>query len=554
MESIPDPGEVTELVQPSFDEFQRQASLMTSCTLLWKELSDHINSLEQNLLKQSETLKRKIETLDSETKASLESLKKRELSIEDSVKIALRRVDFNTKAAMRTLSDELEENPDGEVDNGDCLLQHLKSSCLKMEAKEFWNFVTGKKKELDLLREKIPAALSECIDPVRFVMEVISEVFPVDKRGNEGGSDLGWACVLILESLIPVLVDPVIGKSRMLVTPSMKEQAKEIAVTWKKSLEERGGIENVKTPDVHTFLQHLVTFGIVKKEDLEFYRKLVVASAWRKQMPKLAVSLGLGDQMPDMIEELISKGQQLDAVHFTYEVGLVDKFPPAPLLKAFLRDAKKAASSILDDPNNTGRAVQLAARKEQSALRAVIKCIEEYKLEAEFPPENLKKRLEQLEKSKTEKRKPVVVPANKRTRASNGGPMPPAKAGRLTNAYVSSFHAPPPFVRSPSHTQYPTPVQGYPSPPAMHTQYPTPVQGYPSPPAMHTQYPTPVQGYPSPPAMYGSRSPPANPYAYSPEAAPPPLAGPYPGAPMNYPVYGGYGNGLAPAYQQAYYR
>ncbi|KAK8684836.1 hypothetical protein V6N13_040852 [Hibiscus sabdariffa] len=521
MGSIHDPGELTELEQPSFDEFQRQTSLMTSCTLLWKELSDHINSLEQNLLKQSETLKRKIKTLDSETKASLDSLKKRELSIVDSVKIALNRVESNTKAAMRTLTDDIEENPDGEVDNGDGLLQHLKSSCLKMEAKEFWNSVTGKKKEIDLLREKIPAALSECVDPARFVMEAISEVFPVDKRGNEGGSDLAWACVLILESLIPVVVDPVIGKSRMLVTPSMKEQAKEIAETWKKSLEERGGIENVKTPDVHTFLQHLVTFGIVKKEDLEFYRKLVVASAWRKQMPKLAVSLGLGDQMPDMIEELISKGQQLDAVHFTYEVGLVDKFPPVPLLKSFLRDAKKAASSILDDPINTGRAAQLAARKEQSALRAVIKCIEEYKLEAEFSPENLKKRLEQLEKPKTEKRKPVVVPANKRTRASNGGPMPPAKAGRLTNAYVSSFPAPSPFVRSPSHTQYPTPVPGYPSPP---------------------------------PPMYGSRSPPTNPYAYSPEAAPPHLAGPYPGAPMNYPAYGGYGNGLAPAYQQAYYR
>jgi len=57
-----------------------------------------------------------------------------------------------------------------------------------------------------------------------------------------------------------------------------------------------------------------------------------------------------------MIEELISKGQQLDAVHFTYEVGLVDKFPPVPLLKSFLKDAKKVAASILEDPNNAGRA------------------------------------------------------------------------------------------------------------------------------------------------------------------------------------------------------
>ncbi|GKB82192.1 DIE2/ALG10 family protein [Tanacetum coccineum] len=268
---------------------------------------------------------------------------------------------------------------------------------------------------------------------------------------------------------------------------------------------------------------HLVTFGIAKDEDFDLYWKLVVGSAWRKQMPKLAVSLGLGDKMPDMIEELISRGQQVDAVHFTQEVGLVDKFPPVPLLKAFLKDAKKAATSIMEDPNNSGRAAHLAARKEQSALKVVIKCIEEYKLEAEFPSENLKKRLEQLEKVKVEKKRPAAAsPANKRTRACTMGPMPPAKAGRITNTYVSSFPAPPPtYVRSPQHTQYHSPP------------------------------------YVVPPQMYGhgnTRSPPANHYtAYSPEHSP---VLSYPGTPpMNYPPhpppggYVGYGG-----FQQAYYR
>ncbi|XP_041012153.1 FRIGIDA-like protein 4a [Juglans microcarpa x Juglans regia] len=522
MGSIPDPGELSELNPPSFDEFQRQTSLMTSCTLLWKELSDHFSSLEQNLLKKSEAIRNKILNLDHETKASLNELEKREVTIQGSVEIALEKLEASKEAAFSVLQRASDDDENGEVDNDDGFLLTLKSFCLKMDALGFWRFITGKKKELDMLRAQMPLALAECIDPPRFVLESISEVFPVDKRveKSERVNDLGWACVLVLESLIPVVVDPVIGKSRLLVTPSVKERAKDIAEAWKASLEERGGIENVKTPDVHTFLQHLVTFGIVKEEDVGLYRKLVVGSAWRKQMPKLAVSLGLGDKMPDMIEELISRGQQLDAVHFTYEVGLVDKFPPVPLLKAFLKDAKKAAASILEDPSSPGRASQLAGRKEQSALRAVIKCIEEYKLEAEFPPENLKKRLEQLEKVKTEKRKPAAVPANKRTRANNGGPMPPAKAGRLTNAYVSSFPAAPTFVRSPSHGQYPAGVPQY-----------------------H-----------SPPPMYGSRSPPANPYAYSPEAAPPPLAGSYPVAPMNYPAYAGYGNGIPPAYQQAYYR
>ncbi|KAL3507876.1 hypothetical protein ACH5RR_033258 [Cinchona calisaya] len=503
MGSIADPGELTQPPEPppSFDEFQRQTSLMTSCTLLWKELSDHFTSLERNLEKKSAALRAKFETLDSQTKTSLADLNHRESTLSAAISAALENVE---KSKARAISAEEE----GEVDNSLGVFLKLKSFCLKMDFKNFWGFVVVRKKELESLRQEIPKALGECVDPPKFVLEAISEVFPVDSRkgnddngnGNEKTYDLGWACVLLLESLIPVMVDPVLGKKRMWVTPSIKEKAEEIAEIWKRSLEERGGIENVKTPDVHTFLQHLVTFGIFKDENLELYRKLVVASAWRKQMPKLAVSLGLANKMPDIIEELISRGQQVDAVHFIFEVDLVDKFPPVPLLKTFLKDAKKLAT-----------AAHLAAKKEQSAIRAVIKCIEEYNLEAEFPSENLKQRLEQLEKTKTEKRKPVSVPANKRTRASNGGPMPPAKAGRLANAYVSSFPAAPTFVRSPSHSPYHAGVPAYPSPPAIYG--------------------------------HGSRSP--SPYTYSPEA--------YPGAPVTYPVYGGYGSPIAPAYQQPYY-
>ncbi|KAG6393130.1 hypothetical protein SASPL_147363 [Salvia splendens] len=574
MGSLPDPGESTQ-PPPSFDDFQRQTSLMTSCTLLWKELSDHFTSLEQDLIRKSDALKAKVEALSQETQQSLNALESRESSISRSLSIAYETLEQATKMSISFSGEEAE----AEVDDSEGLLMKLRGFCRRMAAKEFWIFVTSRKKEIELFRSALPKALSSCVDPPRFVLEAISEVFPVaSSASNSNSYDLGWACVLLLESLIPVMVDPVLGKERMLVTPSIKGKAEEIAEVWKKSLEERGGIENVKTPDVHTFLQHLVTFGVVKEADVDLYRKLVVASAWRKQMPKLAVSLGLGDKMPGkgygytvqvsscltpvlrwhnqclgggrlrpnmgepsvgrrrgalwavgatgatagatmvvnlfyMIEELIGRGQQVDAVHFTYEVGLADKFPPVPLLKAFLKDAKKTATSILEDPNNSGRASHMAAKKEQSAIRAVLKCIEEYKLEAEFPPQDLKKRLEQLEKVKIEKKKPAS-PAAKRTRASTGGPMPPAKAGRSTNAYVSSFPSPPTYVRS--HTQY--------SPTAV----------------------------PAVPGVYGhsSRSPS---YVYSPEAPPPAIVGSYPVSPVSFPAYGGYSNGMAPVYQQAYY-
>ncbi|KAK9086830.1 hypothetical protein Syun_029224 [Stephania yunnanensis] len=458
-----------EMLQTSFDDFQRQTSLMASCTLLWKELSDHFTSLEQDLRRKSEALKDQIQNLDSKTKESLDVLEKREETIVGNVDQAIGKVEERKEAALIAIEVQKENKEEEEESVVDCV-KKLKGFCTKMDSLGFWGFVIGRKKEIDVMRAQIPVALADAVDPPKLVLEAISEVFPVDKR--EGKSE------------------------RPLVTPKMKQRAKEIAEVWKESLDQRGGIENVKTPDVHTFLQHLLTFGIVSKEDAGLYRKLVVGSAWRKQMPKLAVSLGLGDNMEEM-------------------------FPPVPLLKAYLRESKKVASSILEDKNNSGRAGNLAGRKEQSALRAVIKCIEEYKLEAEFPPESLRKRLEQLEKAKVEKKKPAAAPATKRTRASNGGPMPPAKAGRLTNAYVSSFPvAAPTFVRSPSHCQYPAAVPSYP-------------------------YDRPI---------YGSRSPPA--VVYSPEetAPPPMLGGAYPGAPLSYAAYGGYGNGLAAGYQQAYYR
>lgn len=43
----------------------------------------------------------------------------------------------------------------------------------------------------------------------------------------------------------------------------------------------------------------------------------------------------------DFIQNLITKRKQIEAIKFIYEFGLVDKFPPFPLLRAHLQCAKK---------------------------------------------------------------------------------------------------------------------------------------------------------------------------------------------------------------------
>lgn len=182
-----------------------------------------------------------------------------------------------------------------------------------------------------------------------------------------------------------------------------------------------------------------------------------------------------------------------------------------------------------------------ANKKEQSALRAVIKCVEDRNLEAEFPLEDLRKQLEELEKAKTEKKKAASSatsggssssgPATKRIRASNGGPMPPAKAGRLANnACASSFPGPATFTQSPSHA------------PHANTSSPSHASHAATASPSHTSYATP------PPYPVGFNVGITMPYST------PPMS--YPPAP-----YGGYGsgmaayaNGMAPAFHQAYYR
>ncbi|KAH0464365.1 hypothetical protein IEQ34_007151 [Dendrobium chrysotoxum] len=63
-------------------------------------------------------------------------------------------------------------------------------------------------------------------------------------------------------------------------------------------------------------------------------------------MPKLTMVLGLEEKMSVIVEELILKGKQLDAINFSYKSRLQDKYSPVLLLKSFLMDAKKAAALI----------------------------------------------------------------------------------------------------------------------------------------------------------------------------------------------------------------
>ncbi|KAF0912792.1 hypothetical protein E2562_019017 [Oryza meyeriana var. granulata] len=544
-ESVAVESATSAAVRDGFAELERQQQLLATCTRLYQQLTEHFSTLERRLSARSETLRTKRRFLDVRTSRRLEALRRREVSIDGSVSLALSQLDSLANSAAAGTGSSSDSDAAG-------IAEGLRSLCASMDSAGFFTFVVARRKEVDALRSELPDALKRCVDPARFVMDAVSEVFPVDKRAVRSPTDLAWACVLILEAVVPALADPdpKIGVARPMVPQAARDRARRMAREWKDAAERKGGVEGAKPPDAHAFLQHVATFAVAEKEDKELYRRIVVSFSWRRQMPRLALTLGLEDEMDDIIEELITKGQQLDAVNFACEAGLQEKFPPVPLLKAYLEDSNKISSNSDNLNTSTGQSGINANKKEQSALRAVIKCVEDRKLEAEFPLEDLRERLEELEKAKTEKKKAASSssssgssgPANKRIRASNGGPMPPAKAGRLTDytgtpsspATTNTATTTATFVRSPSHASYGTASPYSYDRPAAHPLYC----------GQNTL------------AM-------REPYAYHPsEVSSVGLGMSYPSPPMTYPAYAGYSNGLgcysnamAPTFHhQAYYR
>ncbi|KAG8083635.1 hypothetical protein GUJ93_ZPchr0016g2578 [Zizania palustris] len=152
----------------------------------------------------------------------------------------------------------------------------------------------------------MPLALKCCMDPAKFIMDAVADVFPVDRREVKNPTDLAWACVLILEAAVPVLADPdpKIGAARPLVPWAARERAQEMARVWKELAEQKGGVEWTKPPDAHAFLQHVATFAVVEREDRGLYRRIVVSFSWRRQMPRLALTLGLEEEMAGISSHL----------------------------------------------------------------------------------------------------------------------------------------------------------------------------------------------------------------------------------------------------------
>ncbi|XWS09712.1 hypothetical protein CRYUN_Cryun39dG0012700 [Craigia yunnanensis] len=413
-----------EELKKAFDDLQANSLHLSSFSISWSDLDSHFTAIQNSvtqrfrLLESYESAHQPVDAIPvSElTRCSTHPLSSKQgdhpkpLAIQDRVDSAIEPVvnqPLNGEQPSSSNSVGLQfdgsapaSGPIEEV----VIRSELKGFCERMDGKGLRKYLNDHVKEREAILMEFPDVLKSAPNPGAMVLDAM-EGFYAENSQSKGDKDpklfgLRKNCVVLLEQLMETGVS---------FSDEVRERAKKLAFEWKCKV--RLSKDNSLEP--LAFLHLLVTYSlgaVVDKEELVGYFFII---ARYRQATMLSRSIGLGEKVHDLILKLLDSRKQLLAVRFVFEFGLEEKFPPVLLLEDYMKETKEHAKQVCKDGKNSLKSQNESTAKEIGALKAVIKVIEEYKLETEYSQECLQKRIEQLEKQQADRKHPATAHAAK---------------------------------------------------------------------------------------------------------------------------------------------
>ncbi|KAK4440948.1 FRIGIDA-like protein 3 [Sesamum alatum] len=468
-------------LQKAFAELESHRAV--TLNLKWQQLEEHFHGLQKSLKRRFTELEEQEKEFETKIVESKEMLEKRKAAVVAKEQTSLERLQEKRDAAVSAILTAMEkhkkpfsvdlgvsnsenqvESPFLEEKTPDALVDvvvkkpvenmnvqvksypELVKLCQEMNSEGLHKFISDNRKDLVTLREEIPIALKAASDPASLVLDSLKGFYATDMPNSDARKDsnllgLRRTCIMLMECLSGLFLNLHADSISDIISENARERAKAIAEEWKPKLDYLDvDASNGNSLEAHAFLQLLATFGINSDFDQECLSKLIPMVSRRRQTAELCRYLGLSDKMPGVIDVLVKSGRQIDAVNLAFAFELIDQFSPISLLKSYLSEAKKVQSA--GKPGNTS-AQSDVNEKELTALKAVIKCIEDHKLEEQFPVDPLQKQVLEIEKAKADKKRATEVakPQCKRPRA-NGA----AHAPRVANPYGRTTERYPQYV------------------------------------------------------------------------------------------------------------
>ncbi|KAI9178397.1 hypothetical protein LWI28_025965 [Acer negundo] len=465
-------------LQKAFAELESHRAV--TLNMKWKELEEHFHGLEKSLKRRFHELEDQEKEFETKTRKAREVLQMRKAAVEAKEQASLEKLQKKRDAAVFAITAALDKQrkvsptepavlsyesesggptvedklPDSmSVESSESIKTSSENAnielkvypqlfqlCEEMNSEGLHKFISDNRKNLAALKEEIPFALKAAVDPARLVFDSLEGFYHMEVPNVDGKKDsnllgLRRTCIMLMECLSILLANLDANSLSAVISEDIKEQAKAIAEEWKPKLDALDvDASNGNSLEAHAFLQLLATFGIASDFNEEELSRLIPMVSRRRQTADLCRSLGLSEKMPGVIVVLVNSGRQIDAVNLAFAFELTEQFSPVPLLKSYLKEARKASSPVKVG-NTSPNAENDVNERELAALKAVIKCIEEHSLEEQYPVDSLQKRVLQLEKAKADKKRATEAakPQPKRPRANGVGYMP-----RVTNVAAAA--------------------------------------------------------------------------------------------------------------------
>ncbi|KAK9268697.1 hypothetical protein L1049_000457 [Liquidambar formosana] len=508
-----------ENLRKAFEDLQAHSSSLSSFTLTWSDIDSHFTSIQSSLTHQFDGLQ------------SLEKSPKPQPSNPPAKTLINSASGSVSKPESESKSKSVPPRPE------------LKSFCERMDGKGMRAYIFDRPKERNEIRVELAGAFQCAPNAAAMILDAMEGFYGSNSRPNKGDKDpelvgIRRTCVMFLEEMTGV-----VEKER--IEGEVKERAKKLAVEWKGKVSRDG--EN--TLEALAFLHLLASYGLASEFDVEEIVSLLVLVAKYRQTTELCRTLGVVDKIPDLVQKLINVGKQLLAVRFIFEFELTDKFAPVPLLKAYLKESKKLAQNVRKKGNNSHQSLNEAMAKEVSALKSVIKYIENHNLESEYPRGILEKRIELLEKQKADRKRKPQQPQQQQPKPQqqSGSKRPrtnalPTPAKVPKSATVVSTNEP---SFQPSHVQVAGLLPDHQAPYVSSSAGPYGLPGSTPAVAPYAGSSAGLYGSAGAPVGFPGNPSPARPHVYSSESH---MPSGYYDRPI---VYGGYG--LPPQYHPSYY-
>ncbi|XP_024188703.1 GRIP and coiled-coil domain-containing protein 2 isoform X2 [Rosa chinensis] len=390
--------------------------------------SETMEKLQQECKKQLEARERQLEVkggtmekLHQEREKKLEV--KERLLEEQSKELELTKKQFGCQ--MKVKSEPLENTPAA----NNAIVSSSASDHSKINIRDgrgLQLFMYEHMKRNDSVSKEISAVLQqESLEPAKLVLDAMAGFHPSNSTVDNREFDLviiRRTCILLLEELKRVSAQ---------INPQVREQAIKLAGDWKAKM--TVGTENWL--EVLGFLRLVTTYELTSAYDANELQGLLDIVAQHEQATELSRALGTTDKAaPDVetknakssaaaifsspnlqpattvpanaiiaIQNFIREKKLVKAYGRIHKFKLLDKFPPAQVLKEYVEKAMKCME-------NSERKDMLHQQDEVvdegiSDLRRAIECIKYHNLESEYPSESIEKQIVVLQKFMEDRKK-----------------------------------------------------------------------------------------------------------------------------------------------------